>query len=285
MANMTSLEGLATAHELPAANDLHAWQSLFFDHLAAKGRSLNTQKNYRTDLDCFNAYLAQAGLRPDLSRFGIGDVEAYGAYLDQRYSADNSRRRRVQALRLFFDFLVEQGLFDVNPVKKLPTSPKFLDIPRPTAFSEVKTLWEYLLAEEQAPENLNKLIALRNQLVVLFIYGAGLKVSDLSGLKTKQLILKGDIPRVMIEHPKRDPYTIPLPEIFFEVWKRYESAQALEKERAGLTFDEVLFAANPHRILAGALSARGMEVISSMAPVRYIAASDGITCISECFNV
>src|SRR5690606_19108477 len=138
---------------------------------------------------------------------------------------------------------------------------KFLDIPRPTAFSEVKTLWEYLLAEEQAPENLNKLIALRNQLVVLFIYGAGLKVSDLSHLKNRQLLLKGDIPRVMIEHPKRDPYTIPLPEIFFEVWQRYEKALALEKERAGLTFDEVLFAANPHRILAGSLSARGMEVI------------------------
>src|SRR5690606_15569027 len=80
-------------------------------------------------------------------------------------------------------------------------------------------------------------------------------------LKTSRLALKGDTPRVLIEHPKRDPYTVPLPEIFFQVWERYEAALALEKERAGLAFDEVLFAANPHRILAGGLSARGMEVI------------------------
>lgn len=246
---------------IPAPHELDAWQALFFSDLKSKGRSVNTLKNYRTDLDCFNAYLVQASLRPDLSRFGITDVQAYGAYLDERYSSDNSRRRRVQALRLFFDFLVENGLFSHNPVRKLPTSPKFLDVPRPTPFSEVKTLWEFLLAEEQAPENLNRLIALRNQIVVLMIYGAGLKVSDLSSLKIQRLSLNSEIPRVLVEHPKRDPYTIPLPEVFLQVWERYEAALALEKERAGLSFDTILFAANPHRILAGGLSPRGMEVI------------------------
>lgn len=261
MAIMNSPSALDSGFELPGANELEAWQTLFFQDLKAKGRSVNTLKNYRTDLDCFNTYLTTSGLRPDLSRFGVGDVQAYGAYLDGRYSADNSRRRRVQALRLFFDFLVENGMFDANPVRKLPTSPKFLDVPRPTAFSEVKTLWEYLLAEEQAPEPLTRLIALRNQVVVLLIYGAGLKVSDLSGLKNQRLLLKSEQPRVMVEHPRRDPYTIPLPEIFLQVWQRYENAVALEKERAGLSFDEVLFAANPHRILAGGLSSRGMEVI------------------------
>tara|TARA_R110000868_G_scaffold163614_13_gene395900 strand:+ start:912 stop:1925 length:1014 start_codon:yes stop_codon:yes gene_type:complete len=257
MANTTA----NSSETLPAANELGAWQTLFFKDLKSKGRSTNTLKNYRTDLDCFNSYLREGNHRADLSRFSIGDVQAYGAYLDERYSSDNSRRRRVQALRLFFDFLVANGMFANNPVRKLPTSPKFLDVPRPTPFSEVKTLWEFLLAAEQAPEELNRLIALRNQVVVLMIYGAGLKVSDLSSLKIQRLSLSSENPRVLIEHPKRDPYTIPLPEIFIQVWERYQKAVAQEKERAGLNFDEVLFAANPHRILAGGLSARGMEVI------------------------
>ena len=260
MAN-TDLEQTANSETLPSPKDLGAWQSLFFSDLKSKGRSLNTLKNYKTDLDCFNTYLTQSNLRPDLSRFGVQDVQAYGAYLDQRYTSDNSRRRRVQALRLFFDFLVENQLFSHNPVRKLPTSPKFLDVPRPTPFTEVKTLWEYLLAEEKAPENLNRLMALRNQIVVLMIYGAGLKVSDLSSLKYQRLSLSSENPRVLIEHPKRDPYSIPLPEVFIDVWKRYEKALAIEKERSGISFDEILFAANPHRILAGGLSARGMEVI------------------------
>ena len=260
MAN-SEAEPVSLEQSAPGPKDLGAWQSLFFSDLKSKGRSINTLKNYRTDLDCFNTYLSQSNLRPDLSKFGVSDVQAYGAYLDQRYSSDNSRRRRVQALRLFFDFLVANNLFSHNPVRKLPTSPKFLDVPRPTPFSEVKTLWEYLLAQEKVPESLNKLMALRNQIVVLMIYGAGLKVSDLSSLKFQRLSLSGDQPKVLVDHPKRDPYTIPLPEVFVDVWERYEKALAFEKERAGLNFDEILFAANPHRILAGGLSARGMEVI------------------------
>lgn len=241
--------------------NLNELQRDFFSKLKAMGRSQNTLKNYKTDLDCFNQYLLKNDKSTDITTFDIPQVQLYGNYLEQKYNSDNSRRRRVQALRIFFDYLVEQNLFESNPVRKLPTSPKFLDIPRPTPFIDVKTLWVSLLEEATSKNDMLSLIARRNQIVMLLIYGAGLKVSDLSKLKTSSIFLDGSTPRVMINHPKRDPYTIPLPIIFKEVLEDYLSKLKEMKLKSSIDFEEILFNANPYRILSGSLSPRGLEVI------------------------
>lgn len=163
---------------------------------------------------------------------------------------------------VFFDFLVEENLFPDNPVKKIPTSPKFLDIPRPTPFIDIKTLWEYLLEESNSKNRITRLLALRNQVVLLFVFGGGLKVSDMAKLKNSKVFIdKKNGPRVMIEHPKRDDYTIPLPEVFIDVYGAYQEELGPVKKSSDIDFDEVLFNANAYRVLSGGLSPRGLEVI------------------------
>lgn len=243
--------------------DLLGLQDEFFVMLKGKGRSINTLKNYRTDLDCFNKYLKDVAKneRLDISGFSIPEIQEYGQFLEKKYNSDNSRRRRVQALRMFFDYLVEEKVFSSNPIRKIPTSPKFLDIPRPTPFVDVKTLWQFLLEESVSKQPMVRLIAKRNICTLLFIYGAGLKVSDLSNLKVDQLHLEGEVPRVLINPPKRDPYTVPLPPIFLEVYKDYCKTLLVMKRDSNIKFDSVLFNANPYRILSGGLSSRGIEII------------------------
>ena len=119
--------GLSTSPLAP----LEGWQQEFFRHLEESGRSLNTLKNYRTDIDCFNRYLLERQNSLDMLDFNSQKVLEYGEYICQKYGSNNSRRRRVQALRIFFDFLVQKKLYRENPVRKLPTEPKFLDIPGP----------------------------------------------------------------------------------------------------------------------------------------------------------
>ena len=240
-------------------------QSDFFFELNRKGRSKNTLKNYKTDLDCFNNYLASEQKSFDITQFSIPQVIEYGKFLEDKYKSDNSRRRRVQALRIFFDFLVEKNLFSSNPVRKIPTSPKFLDIPRPTPFIDVKTLWVHLLQDSTSQGKMNKLIAKRNQIIMLLIFGGALKVSDLSKLKRSQIFL--DTPgsdedcRVLISHPKRDDYTISLPKIFSRAYQEYISLLDESKSETNIQFEEILFNANPYRILSGGLSPRGIEVV------------------------
>ena len=257
------MQGSIENHEeiTPPQNmDLMKLEDEFFDQLKGMGRSLNTLKNYKTDLECFNQYLKKNKESLDISDFTLPQVEQYGNYLQEKYKSDNSRRRRVQALRIFFDFLVEKQLFNSNPVRKLPTSPKFLDVPRPTPFIDVKTLWVYLLEEEQNPNAMNSLIAKRNQVAFLLIYGAGLKVSDLAKLKRDHILL-GEESRVMVDHPKRDPYSVTLPEIFPFVYKEYLELLEKQKSESQIEFDQLLFNANPYKILSGGLSPRGLEII------------------------
>lgn len=240
-------------------------QADFFTELDRKGRSKNTLKNYKTDLDCFNNYLVAEQKTFDISSFSIPQVIEYGQFLEDKYKSDNSRRRRVQALRIFFDFLVEKSLFSSNPVRKIPTSPKFLDVPRPTPFIDVKTLWVHLLEESVSQTKMNKLIAKRNQVVMLLIFGGALKVSDLSKLKRSQIFLatpeSEDESRVLITHPKRDDYTVILPKIFSRAYQEYIKLLDASKSESNIQFEELLFNANPYRILSGGLSPRGLEVV------------------------
>jgi site-specific recombinase XerD len=241
--------------------DLLKLQSDFFNKLRSMGRSQNTLKNYKTDLDCFNNYIQTNDINLDITNFSIPQVEHYGNYLETKYTSDNSRRRRVQALRIFFDYLVEINLYESNPVRKLPTSPKFLDIPRPTPFIDVKTLWVSLLEEADSSNEMLSLIAKRNQVVMLLIFGSGLKVSDLCKIQVSQIFLDGDNPRVLIHHDKRDPYTIPVPPIFKKVYYDYILKLSDMKVKSQVNFEELLFNANPYRILSGGLSPRGIEIV------------------------
>jgi integrase/recombinase XerC len=242
-------------------NNIIELQRDFYQHLQSKGRSRNTLKNYKTDLDCFNSYLLNKKVTTPFAKFSIPQIEEYGKYLDVKYTSDNSRRRRVQALRLFFDYLVTRGVFDHNPVRKIPTSPKFLDIPRPSNFTSVKTLWLYLLNEEKDQTNsLEKLKVKRNQLIFTLIYLGGLKVSDLSKLKRDHFSFAKKC-RVMIIHPKRDPYSIELPDFFRTIYESYINLLNKVCQASGLDFQDILFNANAHKILSGGLSARGIELI------------------------
>ena len=240
--------------------DLTDLQEDFFHKLKSRGRGINTLKNYRTDLNCFNNYLLEEKKVMTIENFGIAEVENYGAFLERKYRSDNSKRRRIQALRIFFDYLVGQGHFPSNPVRILSPAPKFLDIPRPVAPKEVVLLWKHLVHQGQTTLKIHRLASLRNQIIFLLIYGPALKVSELAKLKREDLFLERK-PRVLIGPLKRDPYSVPLPPLFRNIFFEYDALLSDAKREANLSFSEILFNANPFKILSGGLSPRGIEVI------------------------
>jgi site-specific recombinase XerD len=231
-------------------------QSAFLEVLSKQGKSFNTLKNYKTDLSCFNHFLRD--LNPNLAEFGAPLVEEYGAHLENKYNSNNSRRRRVQTLRAFCDYLILKGILKSNPVKGLIPSPKFHDIPKPCKLTDIKALWGHLIKESQAEKPLPRLIGKRNQMVFLLIYGGGLKVSDMEFLKNEDII-PGDIPRVLVRPLKRDPYSIPLPPVFQSVFASYLKDLMIYKDAHKLEFNQLLFNANPYKIISGGLSPRGLE--------------------------
>jgi site-specific recombinase XerD len=231
-------------------------QNEFIKILTHQGKSFNTIKNYKADLRCFNAFLLDKQKDLKMKAFTSAQVNEYSQYLDAKYGSPNSVRRRVQALRLFFDYLLERNLFPENPLKKMAVSPKVLDNPEPTPFKEVIDTYKLLKKRFDDTEGLQKLVNSRNLVIFHLIYGAGLKVSDLAKLHFSSILKDSKGFRVLVEHPKRDPYSVPLPSVFLKDFQDYKSLYQ-EKD---LEIDELLFNANPYKILSGGLSPRGIEL-------------------------
>lgn len=239
--------------------DLLVTQQQFLKELEKSGKSFNTLKNYRADLQVFNKFLA-AHKRPlSIKTFTVTQVQEYTGHLEKTYGSPNSIRRRVQALRLYFDYLMAQHRFPDNPIKLVPVAPKVLDKPAPVPFKDLLKLKDALLERRDKSHGLERLMAFRNLIIVALIYESGVKVSDLARLEMSDLISDKQGLRILVRPPKRDPYSVPLSAPLKALWKEYKTE--LEKAWTGpgeLSF--ALFNANPHRILAGSLSPRGTEL-------------------------
>jgi site-specific recombinase XerD len=239
--------------------DLVATQQQFIKQLETSGKSFNTIKNYRADLQVFNKFLAMHKRPMTMKTFTITQVHEYNGFLQKTYGSPNSIRRRVQALRLFFDFLVINHQFPDNPIKLVPVAPKLLEKPVPVPFKDLVRLKDHLLHLRDKTEGLERLMAFRNLIIVALVYESGVKVSDLARLELSDLLPEKNGMRVLVRPLKREPYTIPLSAGFKLLWKDYKTElESIWPGPGDVTF--ALFNANPHRILSGSLSPRGTEL-------------------------
>ncbi len=241
--------------------DLSIYQLEFMQELAKQGKSANTIKNYRTDLNIFKKFLASKGRLYILNEVKTTEVLEYGKFLNDKYNSPNSIRRRVQALRIFFDYLIAQGICDENPIKKMLVAPKVVDLPKPTPHNTVIDLFEYLSLQVAQSRDFEQLLAQRNLVLFALIYGCGLKVSDVERVDAAHVFLQDQNSRIIITPDKRDPYTVVIPQVYEEEFEKYFSMLESFKKRDRIDFEQLLFNANPFKILSGGLSSRGIEVI------------------------
>ena len=237
-------------------------QNQFIKELEDKGKSFNTIKNYRTDLNCFNKFVGIS--KPELKIKEITTTEAqeYSRYLIKKYNSPNSIRRRVQALRIFFDFLIDKGEIDSNPIKKVVVAPKLIEAPKPVKFQDIKALHDYLIVGINQKMGLERLLYLRNKIIFDLIYHAGLKVSDIAILKKSNIIKdKNENYRVLINHPKKDPITIKLSHSFKSFYEEYCTRLEEQSQKDDISFSNLLFNSNPYSILSGGISPRGIEIL------------------------
>jgi site-specific recombinase XerD len=242
--------------------DLLDEQKNFLTKLENDGKSFNTVKNYRTDLNCYNKYLAANGRELHINGMTLTEVKEYGQHLESLYNSPNSIRRRIQAMRIFFDFLLARGLVESNPLKQAIVSPKKVDIPRPASFPCIIQLYKNLEKQTTSEKNLEKLAAYRNLVLIELIYGGGLKVSDIALLTNQSVFRNNDGEyRVMINHPKRDTYSIELDQNFEKYFTSYQGLLEEQKNKDDIDFENLFYNGNPYKILAGGLSPRGIEVL------------------------
>ena len=178
-----------------AADALRTDAERFLDHLTVeRGLSTNTVQAYRRDLRRYLAFLGSWGIR-DVP--GVTD-EAVGAYVVQLTSSTHddgalyrpaSVARMLSAVRTFHRFELREGVTDHDPTvgivpPKLPRS-----LPRPLSVDEVTRLID-------APP-VDDAVGQRDRAILELLYGAGLRISELTGLDVDDVELEDGSVRVL----------------------------------------------------------------------------------------
>jgi integrase/recombinase XerD len=180
---------------VPAANALRSDAERFLEHLAVeRGLSTNTVQAYRRDLRRYVAFLTSWGIQ-DLP--GVTD-EAVGAYVVQLSSSTHddgllyrpaSMARMLSSVRSFHRFELREGVTDRDPTVGVASPRTARSLPRPLSVDEVGRLVEAPPAGHP--------VGLRDRAILEMLYGAGLRISELTGLDVDDVELEEGSVRVL----------------------------------------------------------------------------------------
>lgn len=87
------------------------------DRFSAHIDSEHTRRAYRTDLTDFFERLGKTSTPEGLQKLTRADVRTYIRSLQSEGLSESTQRRRLSALRRFFDWVMEQGYLDRNPAR------------------------------------------------------------------------------------------------------------------------------------------------------------------------
>lgn len=228
--------------------------NLFLHKLTSEKKSLNTLKNYNSDLYNFQKFLLQQKISPKLYLSDEALLEYHRFVYEQNYS-DNSKRRKIQSLRLFVDFLITQDLKETNPLLVLGSSPKKLPMPTPVSYDHILLCHGELFQQAFQAQGLDQVISFRNLLLFALIYDGAIPCSQINGIEKRNL-LGEPIERLYLRTNKEFARTIPLSPFSSQVAQKY----LLLLEEFTLPDESLLFfSSNPYQIRASGLSSRGIE--------------------------
>ena len=150
-----------------------------------RGLAPSTVKAYLGDCASFADFvIARGGTDP-----GAVDYQALRAYLADladRGLAARSVARRRSALRTYFGFLVEEGHLSRDPTEKLESPRVDKTLPGVLTYAEVELILDTVgaLPADAHPN------ARRDAAMLETLYGAGLRISELIGLRMRDLSLE-----------------------------------------------------------------------------------------------
>ena len=134
-----------------------------------------TVDSYRRDLELLEDFLA-TGERPlDVASVTTSDVRAWLVQRSAQGDSPRTLRRRVQALRAFYKFLMRHGLATDNPAADV----ELARIPRRLPHTMRPQNMDALLDDKV---DMTDFTAVRDRLMVMMLYDTGMRRAELIGL-------------------------------------------------------------------------------------------------------
>ena len=168
------------------------------------GLSKNTLASYRRDLEQFAVFLKKIPLES-------AREEDLFAFLAARRGRASSAARMLSSLKRFYGWCLRERKIKADPTLKLDPPKRAPRFPRILSEADV----EALLA---APD-MNTPLGMRDRAMFEVLYAAGLRVSELTGLKVFEVNLDAGVVRVMGKGSKER--LVPLGEEAVDWVRRY----------------------------------------------------------------
>jgi integrase/recombinase XerD len=160
----------------------------FLDMMSAeRGAGANTLAAYRRDLVDFSGHLNSKGADPATAN--REQVRAFLASLSGAGLAASTQARKLSALRQFYGFLYAEGMRKDDPTDAIAAPRASRPLPKILSGKDLDAMLA-MAAQDTTPEGL------RLTLIVEMLYGGGLRVSELAGMKLAAVRTKESFIRV-----------------------------------------------------------------------------------------
>jgi integrase/recombinase XerC len=161
-------------------SDLGGHIQRFLEELRRQNASAHTLRNYASDLEQFLAYFTlEDQPAPAVEAIDVLAIREWLGHLYQQRLTAVSMRRKLAAVRSFFQFLVRESVLASNPARlvRTPKAPKSL--PVVMTAEQTNTLVDAIPA---AADKLDRPFPARDLAIFELLYGCGLRISELVGL-------------------------------------------------------------------------------------------------------
>ena len=154
----------------------------FCDHLALeRGLSPRTVDAYRRDVQRLVEFLTARGVRRPADA-GAGELREFVYALKDRGLQPASIRRTLSAVRTYFGYLLGEGVVVADPTERVDLPRPWRRLPGVLTRAEVERILE-------APDPADRLYW-RDRALLEFAYASGVRVSELTALKLRELDLR-----------------------------------------------------------------------------------------------
>lgn len=158
---------------------MNALTEQFLDHITyERGLSQNTRIAYKDDLTAFSGFLAGKGINSFNSVTRKIILDFLTAEKDRGISV-NSIARRLVAIKVFFAYLEREGLLGRNITDAMDSPKLWKVLPGVLSLKEVEQLLD-------SPAG-NDRISIRDKAILELLYATGMRVSELTNLKTEDV--------------------------------------------------------------------------------------------------
>ncbi|MBC7389033.1 MAG: tyrosine-type recombinase/integrase [Opitutaceae bacterium] len=155
----------------------------FISYLQYEKRfSRHTIVSYSTDLQQLTFFFKQTFDTDDLLKADYQMLRSWLYSLNDEQLKPRSLARKIACLKSFYKFLLKHGHISTNPTLRLKTPKVEKRLPVFLSIADMNSLLDKPKIEQEEPEGFP---AIRNKLVMEMLYGTGIRLAELIGIKER----------------------------------------------------------------------------------------------------